>query len=151
WRRDRKSKGEALNKFDISYIRTWFSNNPEIEVSDSTVTAAAMAAATQYHPVIDYLENVKWDGLDRLSMAFIQTLGVEDNPYTREVSTLFFLALIKRVFEPGCKLDYVVVLESRQGWGKSQWVAGVGGAFASTGELVRGDKDTYQNLRGKWV
>lgn len=151
WRRDRKSKGEALNKFDLAYIRTWFSNNPEIEISDALVTSAAMAAATQYHPVVDYLESVKWDGTPRLETMFIDTLGVDENAYTKEIAKLFLISAVKRIFEPGCKLDYVIVLESKQGVGKSQWVAEIGGAFASTGELVRGDKDTYQNLRGKWV
>lgn len=151
WRRNRKSKGEALTKFDMAFIQTWFSTNHEIELGPDKVITAAMAAATQYHPVLDYLDGIVWDGRPRLDGLFVDTLGCMDNAYTREAAKLFLLSAVKRIYEPGCKLDYVVVLESKQGTKKSQWVAALGGPFASTGELVRGDKDTYQNMRGKWI
>lgn len=151
WRKDRANKGSAVNRNDLSFVRAWFSAQLRMEVPPDRVESALVVAADHYHPVMDYLSSIKWDGVSRLIRAFPDTLGCEDNEYTREVGQLFFISLVKRILEPGCKLDYIIVLESSQGTRKSTWVHTVGGDWASTGELIPGDKDTFQNMRGKWV
>lgn len=49
---------------------------------------------------------------------------------------------------PGTKFDYMLILESPQGWGKSTFASVLGGDyFADTGLMI-GDKDSYQNVQG---
>lgn len=54
-----------------------------------------------------------------IETVFIRYLGVPDNVYTRQASRNFMLALVARTFEPGCKFDNVVVIQGKQGGGKS--------------------------------
>jgi predicted P-loop ATPase len=58
------------------------------------------------------------------------------------------MGIVARVLTPGCKFDYMPILEGAQGIGKSTLARVLGGLyFADTG-LVLGDKDSYQNLQG---
>jgi hypothetical protein len=70
------------------------------------------------------------------------------------------ISAVARVYEPGCDVDCVLVLEGvknrrheGQGVGKSKGLRDLVPErpwFADT-PLVIGDKDSYQNLRGKWI
>ena len=152
WRQDQSNKDENLSELDFDYIQGWLSATPEymLEVPLTRIKSACQTAAQPYHPVRDYLAKLKWDGVARLDTILPDTTGCEDSPYTRAVGKCMMISAIKRIYEPGCKQDYVPVLESEQGTKKSMWVQTLGGQWASTGELIPRDKDTYQTLRGKW-
>jgi predicted P-loop ATPase len=81
------------------------------------------AQERSFHPVRDYLDELKWDGLQRLDSWLPRYLGADDSPYARAIGRLFMIgavAAVARVYEPGCKMDYVLVLEGQQGAGKSR-------------------------------
>ncbi len=153
WREDQANEGTEITTRDIASLAAWFSASPyvRLEVSDSRMHSALYAAATPYHPVRDYLNVLVWDGVPRLDRILIDTAGADDNAYSRAVGKCVLLSAVKRIFEPGCKQDHIMVMESKQGLGKSTWVATLGGAWASSGQLVCGDKDTYMRMRGKWI
>jgi predicted P-loop ATPase len=46
-------------------------------------------------------------------------LGAEDTPLNRAIGRKMLTAAVRRVRHPGCKFDYVVVFEGKQGTGKS--------------------------------
>ena len=60
-----------------------------------------------------------WDGKKRLHRLLTDTFKAEDNPLTRWASAALLLGPVQRCYEPGCKLDEVVVLVGGQGIGKS--------------------------------
>jgi predicted P-loop ATPase len=153
WRRELATTGADVRKEDFQFIQAWFSAARRVEIPENVLKAALYTAAIQdsHHPVKDEILSEPWDGIPRLDRMMIDTLGCDDNPYNREVSRVFGLSAVKRIFEPGCKQDYVPVIEGDQGIGKSLWLATFGGKHSSTGQLRQHDKDSYQNLRGKWI
>lgn len=146
-------KTGQITNHDLSIIQAWFSCTPgvKLEVPINRIEAAIAAVATPYHPVEDYLNSLVWDGVKRLDTILPDTTGCDDNPYTRAAGVCMMVAAVKRIVEPGCKQDYMLVFESAQGEKKSQWVEILGGEWYSVGELIPGDKDTFQALRGKWI
>jgi predicted P-loop ATPase len=151
WRKEFGHKHKGLTAFDSAWIRCWFSTNLAMEVDDKKIADACYVASKQYHPVREYLDGLKWDGVSRLKTFLHDTTGCANNDYTSNAGMCMMVSAVKRIYEPGCKQDYVLVLEHRQGKHKSQWVEALGGEWHSTGELLPGDKDTYQNLKGKWI
>jgi Virulence-associated protein E len=98
-------------------IITQFSFDPGIE----NVQQAAERAceATRFDPVCDYLNSLKWDAHLRLDAWLATYLGADDTPLNRSIGRKVLIAMVRRAREPGCKFDYVVVLEGKQGSGKS--------------------------------
>lgn len=81
----------------------------------------AVAYKQSFHPARDYFNSIVWDGKRRLDTWLTYYLGCEqDAPeYLEFVGTKWVVAAVKRVFEPGCKFDQVLVIEGAQGIGKS--------------------------------
>jgi predicted P-loop ATPase len=78
-------------------------------------------------------------------------LGAEPTPYTATIGRLFIIAAVARIYESGCKADYLLVLEGPQGAGKSSACEALGAPwFSDSLPDVTRDKEASQHLRGKW-
>jgi len=87
-------------------------------------TAAAVqdaALRNKMHPARDYFNSLEWDGTPRLDNWLIDYVGCEkdDVDYVRAVGRTWVIAAVKRVYEPGCKFDHMLILEGPQSAGKS--------------------------------
>jgi len=106
-----------------------------------------------FHPVRDFITAQTWDYVPRLDTHYIDYLGVEDSEYTRAVSRKSFVACVARIFNPGVKFDYVLVLVGPQGRGKSTIIKKIAKEwFSDSLNLSAGkEKDAYEQLQGAWI
>lgn len=114
----------------------------------------AVSLRNEWHPVKDYLEELpEWDGKERLKLFFPEYCGAEHNAYTEEIGVKIFTALVARVYNPGCKFDYLPILIGGEGIGKSTLLKDI--AIKDrwfTDNLGSIDnKDVILRMRSKWV
>jgi predicted P-loop ATPase len=120
-----------------------------------TVNVAAIAAETvakdhSFHPIKTYLEGLVWDGEERIADFALRYLGAEDTPYHRAVSRCLFIAGVARIMRPGCKADYVPILEGAQDKGKSTAIELLFRPWFSDDLAELGTKDAAMQVRVAW-
>lgn len=111
-----------------------------------------VAYERRFHPVRAYFNGLKWDGLPRLDTWLTDYLGASLSDYSQGIGRMFLIGMIARIMKPGCKMDYMLVLEGDQGARKSTACAILGGDWYSDSlpDLKTG-KDVPVHLRGKMV
>jgi hypothetical protein len=72
-----------------------------------------------FDPVRDYLDALVWDRKPRLDRWLIDYCRAADTPLNRAFGRKVLIAAVHRVRSPGCKFDFILVLEGEQGIGKS--------------------------------
>ena len=139
---------------DVSQLQEWLQRSGLPKVSKDTTHQAVDLRAQErsFHPVRDWLGALVWDGDGRLDNWLTTYLGADESAYTRGIGPMFITAMVARVFDPGCKADYMPVLEGSQGARKSTACAILGGPwFSDNLPDVTAGKDVSQHLRGKWL
>jgi putative DNA primase/helicase len=99
----------------------------------------------------DYIRKIKWDKKDRLKNWLTYAYGVKDEPYHKAVGENFFKGMVKRVIQPGCKFDTVMILEGKQGCGKSTSLTIIGRAWHLETTMVANKTDFFLQFRGKLI
>ena len=110
--------------------------------------------ANKYHPVRQYLDSVKHDGKPRVDTWLIDYGGAPDTPYVRAVGALILIAAVRRVRQPGCKFDEMLVLESPEGKDKSTALATLAVReewFSDSLPMDADDKQVIEIMSGKWI
>lgn len=130
-----------------------------IEVSKDTAADCALAVAhkNKVNPPREHFDSLLWDGTHRLDTWLTYYLGAESQPpeYLALVGAKWLIGAAKRVYEPGCKFDTVLILEGKQGVGKStvlQNLATFNGEkyFLDSAGDIR-NKDTVMSMQGKII
>jgi predicted P-loop ATPase len=108
---------------------------------------------SRFHPILDYLDGLSWDGEPRVEGMLMTYLGAKDTPLNRTTATIMMVAAVRRVRQPGCKFDMIVVLEGEQGTGKSTAVMTLAGPenFSDQEILTADAKTQMEQLEGKWL
>lgn len=104
-----------------------------------------------YHPVLDYLKNLKWDKVERLDSLLIDYFGAEENLYSKEAIRKTLVGAVARIFVPGIKFDYVLTLVGEQGSGKSTFVKTLGKSWFSDTFLTVHGKEALEQIQGAWL
>lgn len=162
WQVDDSANGRAVQDEHLHSIRLWLETPRRqggwaLKVADRDLKAALINAchAATIHPLRDKLKRLheNWDGvLGRLETMFIRYLGCPDTPYHRHAARLFGIAAVARIQEPGCKWDFMPILEGGQGKRKSSFIRAMGIGYA--GELdfdYRDKKGMIESCLGRWI
>jgi len=108
---------------DASLVRVWLEVEREFGFRPAKDffwdVLANEARKNPFHPVRDYLDALTWDGAARLDKWLVTYGGAPDSAYVKAVSAIVLIAAVRRVRQPGCKFDELLILESDQGTDKS--------------------------------
>ncbi len=156
--------------FDDVRTQSWIAKEMGFEPKKQTLIDAVLLAADRqrYHEVREYLNGLTWDKKPRVETWLVEYLDAgpaiekDDSPddkhrkentfkYVMEAGRMWLIAAVARIFVPGVKADYVLILEGDQQIGKSTTLAILGGEWFTDASLRLGDKDALQLLRGKWI
>lgn len=145
--------GDATD--DVGQIRvkalmekSWIGEKvPTGDLQEALLYAASFDA---YHPVMDYLDSLRWDGVPRIDDFVSDHLGAPKDEYHMAVSRSLFISAVLRIKKPGCKVDTMVILESPQGFGKTKLWATLFGEWHSEITENINTKDFFIGLRGVW-
>ncbi len=131
---------------------SWQQDN-NVMVGELIAASAVQTVAerNKYHPVMDYLKSLIWDGIPRLDTWLVDYVGAEDTEYIRAVGPRWMISGVARIYEPGCKADCVLILEGPQGIFKSTTFAVLGGPFYSNDIAAIGTKDAQEQILGIWI
>ncbi len=123
-----------------------------MKMSRDIVSQAIIAIAYRdvRNCVKDWLGSLKWDGVERIEHFFEDNFGAAANAYTRAAARNFWLTMVARIYNPGCKVDNMIVLEGAQGLGKSRALQVIGGEwFTEQHESATNPKGFGEVLQGK--
>lgn len=122
-------------------------------IQKHTAALRMLFQSREYHPILDLIEGLQWDGENRIEQCLSKWMLADDSEYTREVSRLIFAGGINRLYNPGCKFDDVPVLVgTKQGEGKStfiKWLA-INEQWFTEIKKVEGDS-AIEALFGAWI
>ena len=150
WRK--KENKSDWNDTDDSGLREFIEKYYAISSNAKCADALALSFEKHsFHPVKDYIDNLMWDGEERIDKLFIDYLGAEDNNYVRTVTRKILVAAVARAFNPGCKFDNMPVLSGPQGIGKSTIIKKLGQEWYSDSLTTVSGKEAYEQLQGVWI
>lgn len=114
----------------------------------------SLAKQNAYHPIVDYLNTVaaKFDS----DTTVLDTIGPEylgtDNPLHATFVRKWLISAVRRIFEPGCKVDTALILQGAQYLGKSAFFESLASKpwFDDTmGNIT--DKDERLKMHLVWI
>jgi predicted P-loop ATPase len=128
----------------------------EVDLPKSCIAEAVAISAEhdKFHPIADYLDALVWDGVARIDEWLVTYCGAKDEPYVRKVGAIWLIAMVRRIRSPGAKFDEVLVLEGKQGLGKSEVFEALAARpewFTDSVRLDMRDRELLEQLQGKWV
>ncbi len=68
-----------------------------------------------FHPIRDYLDSLKWDGIKRIDDWLTLYWGSDPSDYVRAVGAKFLIGAVARVYRPGVKNDTCPIFEGSPG------------------------------------
>lgn len=137
---------------DDANLRVWLEKRYDITGKEKIADAlTAVLTRHSYHPIRDYLSGLTWDGVPRLDRIIIDYMGAEDSELNRAMSRKHFVAAVARVFNPGCKYDYCLIMSGAEGIGKSTLLRVMGGKWFNDSITTLEGKEGMEQLRRAWV
>lgn len=141
-RTEQSARSETGDNFYFQAIAEW-------KIDKTFINDYITEHAKRVNPVKDYLSSAKWDEIPRIDTLLHDVFKANQDRYTAAAMWLFLLGIISRVYSPGTKFDYMLVLQGRQGIGKStflkklainpEWYGTIGAAHMQDTKLLGED------------
>lgn len=142
---------------DDRHLGLWLAQRENIVIKGDGPIAAGVSMVAhegRFHPVRQYLDGLIWDGKARLHLWLSDYLAakpaVVGDEYLAIAGARFLIGAVARMYQPGCKMDTMLVFEGKQGKGKSTAIKILGGSWFSDSALDLSNKDCYMALNGVW-
>lgn len=150
-----RTEFEAYQRDDVLVMRMYIMNEYPFlaRVSHQTVEDVLnrLANENKVSPPKVWLESLVWDGKSRLDSWISKLCNTDDDEYHASVGSNWMKGVAKRIVEPGCKFDYVLVFEGEQGIKKSTSFRILGGDWHVETTLTPSDKDFFMLFSGKLI
>jgi predicted P-loop ATPase len=128
FRQEIEYNGKPLEEGDIIKIQVFMQVEGLLPgISKDAVYSAITHYANQnkYDEAQDWIKSLTWDGTPRLKNWLSKATKVTDDEYHQGIGSQWFMGLVRRIMEPGCQFDYMLVFVGKQGIGKAEWVENI--------------------------
>ena len=136
-----------LEKKDINFYMLYLQRTYEFfeKINAQMVEDAiiGVCAKNKVNPPKDWLLSLVWDKTPRLNTWLRNTYGVAEMEYHESVGANWLKGLVKRIIYPGCKFDFVLILEGPQGWQKTESLSVLGRGYHVETILSAENKDFF--------
>jgi putative DNA primase/helicase len=153
--------GKIIGATDL-LLGNWLSAKygiPAISRQSIMEAIETVAYENPFHPIVNWLQGLKWDGVSRINKWLIHVLGESPDTltsgqleYMELVGRYWLMGMVNRVMEPGCKFDYCPVLEGPGGLGKSTLVEVLASSawYSDTPFEIGKGKESQEQVQGIW-
>ena len=168
WRTDSKVSAYHRENTPTGLAVFLGNDNPLYRRLSHQLLARAITVRAMEERRLDSLRNQidllpEWDTRTRIDTWLIDYCGAEDTPANRYIGRKFLLGMVARAIKPGCKMDNMMIMEGREGRGKSTLFDVLAGRLRFSERMVhrlcteqhltlRGD-DTKasEKMQGAWI
>lgn len=128
-------------------------NKAFIKIKKEMVYDAIMLVANRnkVDVAMDWVDSLKWDGVNRIDTWGIKVFKLEDNNLNRVLCKNYLVGAVNRLIKPGCKFDTALVVEGKQGAGKSTALGVLGGDWYLETTIHMESKDMLVAMQGVWL
>jgi len=146
---------QDLQDADILYVQSIVSRvHPAFGMVSRTMVEDAVysnAYSHSFDSVEEYISALVWDGVPRLDSWLSKAYAVPDDAYHRAVGSNWLKGMVHRAMVPGCKFDYVLVLEGPQGSKKSMSLSALASPWHVETTQTPDNKDFFMLFLGHLV
>ncbi len=149
------SAGRGIIDDDAVLISNWLDEHYRFAPSKDKVFDAIVLLANKnsFHPIREMFDEMPcWDGVPRIDKWLQTHFGAKNAPdyYISQVFRKWMVASVTRIFEPGKKFDWMIVLQGETGTGKTSFGDILFGEdYYTDGLPPLHDKDAALNLQGQ--
>jgi putative DNA primase/helicase len=109
----------------------------------------AVARESSYHPVRDYLNSVEAQP-NAIARMGREVLGLSDDRHLA-ILRKWAISAVARAFEPGCKVDTVLILVGPQGGKKSSFFDALADPWFVDSNIDITNKDSFDQMHRAWI
>ena len=137
---------------DVGIIHMYLNDRYGFDNKSKLTDFVSIIATQNYiHPIKMYLDNLQWDGVERIETLFIDYIHALDNWFNRSVTKKTLIGAVAKIYEPGHSHDTTIILSGKQGCGKSLILKKLGKDwFNDSMENFKGD-ETYFKMAKSWI
>ena len=144
--------GDFFKDDSLAVIKWYLIQKYDIKTTDNIIMQFIQLQARKYivNPIKDWLVSLKWDGICRLDSWLHIYTGASLSAYTAQAGRILLCGAVNRILNPGCKYDYMVILEGEQGTMKSTLFEVLGGDYYVSLSFGHHEKEIVENIQGAW-